>query len=185
VRVHGAPQQVIDSYLNAVAQTEHDARQASSHVLGTVEIVEVRLYDAGGRQTTVFAAGDPVEIRVTLFAKSPSAMPSWGSAFSMRTAFAVVRQPIRFSTGSHRAQLQGTATVSCALERLDLVGGSYHPRCGRRTGRTARATTKITAPPSTMTFATGRHGHPASGLARGSFSGGHSRHSPRSHGATP
>jgi len=124
VRVHGAPQQVIDSYLNAVAQTEHDARQASSHVLGTVEIVEVRLYDAGGRQTTVFAAGDPVEIRVTLSAKSPvsDAVVGFGifNADGVRCCGSNT-----FLDGFAPGELQGTATVSCALERLDLVGGSY------------------------------------------------------------
>jgi ABC-type polysaccharide/polyol phosphate transport system ATPase subunit len=124
VRGHGAPQQVIDAYLAAVAQTDHQMHERTPHRLGVVEIIDVQLIGPDRRPTTMFASGDAVEIRVTFSTSAP--VQDAGVTFSIFNADGVrCCGASTLQDGLGPAVLDGAGVATCRIERLDLVDGTY------------------------------------------------------------
>jgi ABC-type polysaccharide/polyol phosphate transport system ATPase subunit len=124
IRGHGAPPQVIDAYLAAVAETEQQKHERMPHRLGVVEIVDVQLLGPDKRVTTMFASGDPVEIRVTLSTSTP--VHDAELTFSIVNADGVrCCGASTLQDGVRPAVLDGTGVATCRIERLDLVDGTY------------------------------------------------------------
>ena len=124
VRGRGAPQQVIDAYLTEIARSEHEPQPVPTELRGAVQIAEVQLVSSDSARTTLVASGDSLQIRVTLSAAAPVEEVVVG--FGIFSADGVLCCSANTLTdGMLPAELTGTAVVTCAIDRLDLVAGTY------------------------------------------------------------
>jgi ABC-type polysaccharide/polyol phosphate transport system ATPase subunit len=124
VRIQGEPQHVIDAYLSEIARVEHEASSlAGAARSGDVEIVEVGLFGRDGLATTTVASGDPVTIEARVRAERP--VPEVVFGFGVFNADGVRCCFVDTAAGGAPVEVAGQAAVRCALDRLDLVAGTY------------------------------------------------------------
>jgi ABC-type polysaccharide/polyol phosphate transport system ATPase subunit len=89
-----------------------------------IEITEVALLDAGGQPSFVFHSGDPVSVRLSVSAKAPTDDFVFGISFFNADGVCC------YGTNTYLEEmvserLEGTGTVTFAIDRLDLVEGTY------------------------------------------------------------
>jgi hypothetical protein len=141
VKAHGDPRRVLDAYLLAVSAAENTAMssttagiaavQTGTNAAGTpnrwgsreVEITSVELSGAGG-PSNVFDSGSPMEIRMHVRAAQPT------SDFVFGIGIFNAEGVCCYGTNTHLegatpGELSGDADVRVAIDRLDLVAGSY------------------------------------------------------------
>jgi ABC-type polysaccharide/polyol phosphate transport system ATPase subunit len=89
-----------------------------------VEITEVALLDAKGEPSFVYHSGDPMSVRLTVTAKAPTQDFVFGvSLFNADGVCCYGTNTFIEEMASER--LEGTGTVTFAIDKLDLVEGTY------------------------------------------------------------
>jgi ABC-type polysaccharide/polyol phosphate transport system ATPase subunit len=118
--VRGEPQHVIDSYLGEVARTEHAAPSFTREV----EILGVQLFGSGAQPSSAFDSGDRIEIHARVRAQRPAADVLFG--FQIFSADGVRCYGTNTGIdGLGPASIEGEGMVTCVIDRLDLLGGTY------------------------------------------------------------
>jgi hypothetical protein len=151
---HGDPRRVIDAYLTAVESTEetllaNEARRAVEEQSrpggqaapndvpadmfqavegrwgsGEVQITAMTLLDASGEPSFVFHSGDPFTVRIA--AQAATSIDDFVFGVSIFNADGVCCYGTNtYIEGMEPEHLAGTVTVDFAVERLDLVEGTY------------------------------------------------------------
>jgi ABC-type polysaccharide/polyol phosphate transport system ATPase subunit len=151
VQADGDPKRVVGAYLTAVEQSEeqlmasttakavHEAEaeipapehppdmfRATEGRWGSreVEITDVALVNGAGEPSFVFHSGDPLTIRLTVHAHQPTADFVFGvGLFSAEGVCCYGTNTDNEEMTSER--LEGDAKVQFAIDRLDLVEGTY------------------------------------------------------------
>jgi ABC-type polysaccharide/polyol phosphate transport system ATPase subunit len=123
VRSQGAPPQVIDAYLTAVARTEQEQVPPPRTATPAIEVSEVQLLDRDRRPTTTFTSGDSVAIRISVVARERIAAATL--AFGIFNADGVRCCGAQTEVELEPSDEAARAVAVCEVERLDLVGGSY------------------------------------------------------------
>jgi ABC-type polysaccharide/polyol phosphate transport system ATPase subunit len=123
VRSQGAPAQVIDAYLAAVARTEQAHLPPARTIPPAIEVTSVQLLDRDRQPTTTFASGDSVAVQISMVAREriSDATLAFGifNADGVRCCGAQTDVALAWIGETARA------VAVCEVERLDLVGGSY------------------------------------------------------------
>ena len=123
IQAQGSPEQVIDAYLAAVAQKE-SVEHPAPHLPHVVDIVDVQVCGDDGRPTTMFTSGDSVKITIALSARVcvDDAVIGY-SIFNADGVRCCATNTV--IDGQGLFTIDGDATVSCTIDRLDLVAGTY------------------------------------------------------------
>jgi ABC-type polysaccharide/polyol phosphate transport system ATPase subunit len=121
-RLQGEPERVVDAYLDNVAKTDHAA--PSPPISRDVEIEAVQLRGPEGGSSSTIASGSRLEIHAQVRARRPIADVLFGfhiinadgvRCFATNTAI----------DGLEPARLEGDGIVTCVIDRLDLLAGTY------------------------------------------------------------
>ena len=124
-RAQGDPQRVIDAYLGEVARTEQEAQPAVAQTLTReVAIVATKLLGSDGLQASAIVSGDRVSIEASLRAPRPAS----GVVVSFAIFSADGVRCCAMHTGGAgmpAIELDGEGTITCVIDRLDLVAGTY------------------------------------------------------------
>ncbi len=124
VRAEGDPKRVSDAYLLDVAHADTAAAAGATRWgSGEVRIAGVELHGASGR-TDVFESGSPMEIRFHVRAAQPIADFVFGVAIFNADGACCYGTNTHIE-GARPGGLSGDADVGFAIERLDLVDGTY------------------------------------------------------------
>jgi hypothetical protein len=151
VRVQGDPRRVIDAYLLDVAKSEDAAlRRTASDPAASgveaaappdappdmfradegrwgsreVEIVGVELFGSNGRGAHVFQSGDPLEVRMHVKANQPVGDVVFGVGIFNADGVCCYGTNTQID-GATKAALSGSGEVRFAIDRLDLIDGTY------------------------------------------------------------
>ena len=125
IRAQGPPHQVIDAYLAEVARSEHQAAATPSPTATeTVTVDDVKLSDRSGRRSTTFASGDSIQIEIALSARDSVSDVVVGLRIVAADGIECCSADTQLD-GVTPFSIERVATVRCAIERLDLVEGSY------------------------------------------------------------
>jgi ABC-type polysaccharide/polyol phosphate transport system ATPase subunit len=121
----GEPRRVIEAYLAAVARSEHQAPPPTSTALSRdVEILGVQLFGAEGQPSGGIHPGDRLEVRARVRANRPATDVVFG--FNIVNADGVTCYGTTTAADGHGpAAIDGEAVVTCTIERLDLLPGTY------------------------------------------------------------
>jgi len=124
-RAQGDPQRVIDAYLGEVARSEQETQPAVAQALTReVAIVSTKLLGSDGLPASAIVSGDRVSIAASLRAQRP--VNDVVISFAIFNADGVRCCAMHTSGGEGPGiELDGEGTISCVIDRLDLVAGSY------------------------------------------------------------
>ena len=130
-KAQGDPKRVLDAYLTDVAaaegktlaSTEPAPTDATRWGSREIEIAGVELHGPDG-PAHVFNSGDPIEIRFTATARAPVTDFVFGVAI-FNTAGVCCYGTNTHIEGATPGELAGEAGVRFAIDRLDLVEGTY------------------------------------------------------------
>ena len=124
VRAQGDPKRVIDAYLLDVAHLDAPSSAGASRWgSGEVRITGVELHGASGA-ADVFPSGSPVEIRFRVRAEAPTADFVFGLAIHNADGVLCYGTNTHLE-GARPGELSGDADIHFAIDRLDLVAGTY------------------------------------------------------------
>jgi len=137
IQMIGHPTEVVMGYLNHVAEKTEAARpeedqrrtpdkldQGQRWGTGRVEIINVQLCDGNGAQRSVFATGDPMEIRLRYRAEPPIEDPVFGIAIHHHSGALVTGPNTNF--GNVTIPLaDGEGEVIYRVPSLSLLAGGY------------------------------------------------------------
>jgi ABC-type polysaccharide/polyol phosphate transport system ATPase subunit len=148
LRIQGDPRRVIDAYLLDVAKTEDTALARAAAAVDIaiphasdeppdmfkavegrwgsreVEIVAVDLIGGDGRPSHVFQSGDPMEIRLRVQATQAVTDLVFGVGIFNAEGICCYGTNTRIE-GASSGSLNGGGEVRFAIDRLDLVDGTY------------------------------------------------------------
>jgi ABC-type polysaccharide/polyol phosphate transport system ATPase subunit len=134
----GGPREIIDRYLQHVAQEEaralglehHEAEVAAARGTaqrwGTreVEITGVRLSDREGRERYLYESGESCSLRLTYQARRPVEDPVFGIAVFRKDGVCCYGTNTAID-GLQVGKIAGEGEITIDLQRLDLVEGEY------------------------------------------------------------
>jgi lipopolysaccharide transport system ATP-binding protein len=128
----GTTDRVIDSYLNSVttiteARLSHERRIQSDENRwgsGEVEITDVKLLDAQGRERHAFKTGEKMVVRLRYHAHTEVKQPVFGIAIYSSDGVHINGPNTRFSDYTVES-VEGSGEIDYIVEMLPLLEGSY------------------------------------------------------------
>ncbi len=132
IQERGTTDRVIDSYLNNVttiteARLSHERRIQSDENRwgsGEVEITEVKLLDAEGRERRVFKTGERMVVRLRYHAHTEVKQPVFGIAIYASDGVHINGPNTRFSDYAVES-VKGSGEIDYIVDMLPLLEGTY------------------------------------------------------------